>query len=235
MFIDRTTEDRRHRRSRVIRQKDRELLFMGKITGSITHDLKNVLAIIEMNSALIQDIFSLSPDSLFTKKERIPHAFRVIDNQVSRGVELTNRLNSFAHIADEVETNVDLNEMARQVAFLSERFARLKQVDLKVVAHNQPLLLIQQPFKIQMLLFCCLELILENLHGPCVMVIRPNDNDQLEMTVDFSPEDPSQVTLLDIEGLAQSSEKAPIQKLVSRINGRIELGKSSPWMRVIFR
>jgi signal transduction histidine kinase len=218
----------------VIRQEDKELLFMGKITGSITHDLNNVLATIEMNSALIQDIFSLSPDSLFTKQERIPRAFRTIDNQVNRGVELTNRLNSFAHIVDEVETNVDLNEMTRQIAFLSERFARLKQVDLKVVTHNQPLLLIQQPFKIQMALFFCLELILENLQSPCVLVIRTNDSDQLEMTVDFSPEDPSQVNLLDMEALAQSPKKAALQKLVKSVNGRIESGKSSPWMTVIF-
>ena len=145
------------------RQNHKEILFMGKITGAIAHDMNNVLATIEMNSALIQDLFSLLPDSLLEKKDQIPRAFGIIDSQVNRGVELSNKLSAFAHITDEVENNVDLNDMVRQIASLSERFARLKQVNLKVVTRDHPLLLIQQPFIIQMALFFCLELILENL------------------------------------------------------------------------
>ena len=219
----------------MIRQEDRELLFMGMITGSITHDLNNVLATIEMNSALIQDIYSMSQGTLFEQNEKIPRAFNIIDSQVNRGVELTNRLNSFSHIADKVETKVDLNEMVQQIVLLSERFARLKQVDLKVVAYDEPLLLIQQPFRIQMILFFCLELILENLQSESVVVIRPHRNGQLELSVDFSPEDSSQAALLDIEALRRSPKKATLQKLIKRINGRMEIGNTLPWLRVFFR
>ena len=110
-----------------------EITFMGKITRSMTHEMTNVLAAIGENSALGNDILSLDSESSFPSQQRLGRAFNVIDNLVRRGVDLSNRLNEFAHSTDQSTTTVDLNDMVVKTASFAARLSELKRVGLDVV------------------------------------------------------------------------------------------------------
>ena len=43
-------------------RNEKELEFFGKITAGITHEMKNVLAIIKKSAGLMEDIMSLSAE-----------------------------------------------------------------------------------------------------------------------------------------------------------------------------
>lgn len=108
-----------------------ELAFIGKITAGTTHELKNVLAIIKESCGLMQDLLGISKEPL-SYHDRFQKAFTSIDSQIMRGLDLITHLNTFAHMPDVAVRQVDLNQAAFHFVALSKRFARLKNVVLKV-------------------------------------------------------------------------------------------------------
>lgn len=140
--------------------EDKEVAFFGKITAGITHELKNVLAIIRESSGLMGDIMSISPEAIIKHQEKMQNSMVRIKDQIERGVELTDRLNKFAHSTDETLLKIDLQESIEQLITLAQRFARLKHVVLKTVPPNQggpPVTLVTHYVQLQMALFASLE------------------------------------------------------------------------------
>jgi hypothetical protein len=135
----------------------REVAFFGKITAAFTHEMKNVLAIIKESAGLMEDLLSLSQSAAFPHRERFARALGTIEAQAKRGIELSSRLNRFAHSPDASVASVDLNEILEQMIFLSGRFARLKGVTLSLDPHAHALPLITYPVVLQMAIFCYLE------------------------------------------------------------------------------
>ena len=89
----------------------REVAFFGRITAAFTHEMKNVLAIIKESAGLMEDLLALSQNAAFPHQERFVRSLATIEAQAKRGIELSNRLNRFAHSPDEAFATVDLNEM----------------------------------------------------------------------------------------------------------------------------
>ena len=140
--------------------EDKEVAFFGKITAGITHELKNVLAIIRESSGLMGDIISISPEAIIKHQEKIQNSIVRIKDQIERGVNLTDRLNRFAHSTDEILSKIDLQETIEQLVILAQRFARLKHVVLKTVPPIQegsPVTLVTRHIQLQMVLFASLE------------------------------------------------------------------------------
>jgi signal transduction histidine kinase len=140
--------------------KDKEIAFFGKITAGITHELKNVLAIIRESSGLMGDIISISPEAIIKYQEKIQNSLVKIKDQIERGVDLTDRLNKFAHSTDETLSKIDLQETIGQLVTLAQRFARLKHIELKTVPPNiegPPVTLVTRLVQLQMVLFASLE------------------------------------------------------------------------------
>lgn len=140
--------------------EDREVAFFGKITAGITHELKNVLAIIRESAGLMEDIMSISPEALITHQDKVQNSLNKIKDQVERGVNLTDRLNKFAHSSDETVAKVDLHNTIEQFVALSQRFARLKNIVMKTDFPKQPgrgAVLVTRPIQFQMALFAAIE------------------------------------------------------------------------------
>jgi len=140
--------------------EDKEAAFFGKITAGITHELKNVLAIIRESSGLMGDIISISPEAVVKHQEKIQNSMVRIKEQIERGVNLTDRLNRFAHSTDETLSKIDLQETVEQLIILAQRFARLKHIVLKTVTPDQEgpaITLVTRHVQLQMALFESLE------------------------------------------------------------------------------
>ena len=140
--------------------EDKEVAFFGKITAGITHELKNVLAIIRESSGLMGDIISISPEAVVKHQEKIRNSMVRIKEQIERGVNLTDRLNRFAHSTDEIIAKIDLQDTIEQLVTLAQRFARLKHIVLKTVPLNQEspgVTLVARHIQLQMALFASLE------------------------------------------------------------------------------
>lgn len=145
------------------RQGDREAKFMGRITAGMTHEIRNVLAVMRESAGLMEDIMSLPESGSFPHKERFSKALGVIQQQVERAVELVGRLNRFAHSMDELRATVDLGELLEQISALLARKARNSRVQLKAKVQGEGIRVSTDPFALSMLICCCIEHCLEGL------------------------------------------------------------------------
>ena len=143
--------------------KNDEVEFIGKITAGVTHEVNNVLASIREISGLMTDILSITDEKSFPRKEKFQTSLEKIQNQVQRGVKLTSQLNKFSHLSDSNKTEIDLKDSIDHLIFLTERFARIKNVSLIHQLSNQTVTLISDPLKLQMALFICIAYLLNHL------------------------------------------------------------------------
>ena len=107
------------------------LAFFGRMNAAISHDMKNVLAIINETASLLDELMELqqagqmepNPDKLRTLSRRIVQ-------QVERGQNVITNMNAFAHSIDIPVREIDLARIMNVMAVLSRHFATGKTLDL---------------------------------------------------------------------------------------------------------
>ena len=140
--------------------KRKEVAFFGKITAGITHEIKNVLAIIQESSGLMEDILGVTEDGTFPHKDKFIKSLNRIHRQIQPGINITSRWSRFAHNPDHCPASLDLNEIAEQMVLLASRFARLKNVVLESSPSDPPLIIKSDPVSLEMALFESIEILL---------------------------------------------------------------------------
>jgi signal transduction histidine kinase len=152
--------------------EQKELAFFGKIAAGVTHEIRNVLAIINESNGLMSDLLTMAKDSSFPYRDKFLRSISKIDAQVRRGVEITGNFNRFAHSMDNPTANIDLNEIVEQTVALAQRFARLKNIELQASVSVEPVFLITFPFRLQMALTKAIEAGIAFLPAGAVIVLR---------------------------------------------------------------
>jgi C4-dicarboxylate-specific signal transduction histidine kinase len=140
--------------------KRKEVAFFGKITAGITHEIKNVLAIIQQSSGLMEDILDVTENGAFPHKDKFIKSMDRIRGQIQRGIGITTHLNRFAHSPDQRPASLNLNEVTEQMVLLASRFARLKNVALESSPLDPPLIMKSDPVTVEMALFESIEILL---------------------------------------------------------------------------
>jgi len=159
---------------------------MGKITAGVTHDIRNVLAVIRESAGLLEDLLLATNDGSFPPREKFQAVLARIGKQVARGVDLINALNQFAHNPDQPTAQIDINQALDQLVVLSQRFALSKRVSLKAIASDRPILLSCDPVKLQMIVFQGIDLLLHVVSAGAAIEIRPIAGSYGNVRVEFS-------------------------------------------------
>jgi len=153
--------------------ESKKAAFMGKITAGVTHEIKNVLAIIKESAGLMEDLIALSKEDSIPEREKFDRSLSRIRDQVTRGVDLSTRLNTFAHTPDEAISSVDLNAAVVQAAFLCRRFARLRGLALEARPGDDLILVKTDPLGLQMLLSVCIDLMMSVVPKDATITLLP--------------------------------------------------------------
>ncbi len=77
------------------------LQFFGKMTGSISHENKNVLAIINENAGLLEDLALMLDRGAAIKPQRLKNMSRAVMKQVNRADAIVKNMNRLTHSVDE--------------------------------------------------------------------------------------------------------------------------------------
>ncbi|WP_243545906.1 sensor histidine kinase [Pseudodesulfovibrio tunisiensis] len=110
---------------------DREdLRFFGRISASVSHEIKNVFAIINEGAGLIDDLTLLADKGVPVDPEKLRSVARTILDQIQRGDRIVRNMNTFAHTVDEDVRHVDLAETVTLMSALSKRLASINSVTL---------------------------------------------------------------------------------------------------------
>lgn len=138
------------------RQESREdLRFFGTVSASVSHELKNVLAVVNEAAGLLEDLALMAGRGMPLDPERLARAAATILGQVRRGDAIVRAMNGFAHLPDEPEdatrSGSDLAATLNLAVSLFARMADMRQVSLRL-GHCAPAMSQADPFDLTRLL-----------------------------------------------------------------------------------
>ncbi len=133
------------------------LQFFGKMTASISHEIKTVLAVINENAGLLEDLALMADEGAAIEVQRLKNMSRVVMKQVSRADAIMNNMNRLAHSVDESIKTIDLNDLLELLVALSNRFASMRGVGIQSKRNQGPVKLRTSPFFLMNLLWLCLD------------------------------------------------------------------------------
>ncbi len=186
------------------------LQFFGFTTASVTHELKNALAIIKENAGLLDDYTQCMARGQPIDGARVRTVISRIEEQTRRADGIIRNLNSFAHSVDELEKSVDLNAVVELLVALAHRPAAMQRVNLVRRPAAGPVMLSTLPF-----------LLLSGL-GRFLNMVLPaaGPGQELIISVAKSPGGGGIVTFAPLPGLAQlpaerfgREEESPLRQL----------------------
>jgi len=161
-----------------------EIVFFGKITAGITHELMNVLAIIKETSGLLKDRIHLAGSETMDR-EKLLTSISIIEKQVERGVTIISHLNKFAHSPDKEEKKIDLIEMVNETVALSHRYARLKNITLRVHPPDRVMAFTTCQVFLHRVLFSCIEYCISGLPQGAQIDITLHQNERKAYAIKF--------------------------------------------------
>jgi signal transduction histidine kinase len=131
--------------------------FFGKMSASISHDLKNVLAVINENAGLLEDFCVMAEKGKALEPTRLKRLAEDVKHQISRGDRIITSLNTFAHSADRESVAIDLRELLGLLVELSLRYASMRGVHLEIDPSADSIMVTTFPFTLLNLLWFCLD------------------------------------------------------------------------------
>ncbi len=114
-------------------QLEHALGFLGRQTAGQTHELTNVLNIINELTGLVDDLVQVSASTGQVSPERIRESLQKIQTQIQRGEDLLRELNRLAHSVDELCCRFTWRELLERVEGLAQRPLRLHRATLELV------------------------------------------------------------------------------------------------------
>ncbi len=197
-------------------------LFMGRITAGATHEIKNVLAIIKESAGLIEDLMAIGQKNGRMPTEKLMKTLAKIADQVHRGVELSTRLNEFAHAADQDAASVELNTAVERVVSLSQRFARLKRVRLEAHQKDAERAVFTDPLGFLMLMFSGIELLMNHVGENGLISVKPSPAQGDIVGIFALPADITK-PLLDANAVMETESFRYLRELAGNLNMVVRL------------
>ena len=127
-------------------QAEDGIRFFGTTAASVSHEIKNCLAIINESAGLLQDLVMLSQKGKPLDPERVNRVASQITGQIQRADAIVKNLNSFAHSMDVPEKTIDITETLTLVLALAQRPASNQGVALDFIPPQGTILVQTNPF-----------------------------------------------------------------------------------------
>lgn len=138
-----------------------ELAFFARVAASISHEIKNHLAIINEQNGLMGDLLAMAVKSGGIPATRMDAVVNDIAKQITLTDTIVRRFNTFAHTADKAAASVDVGDALVLLAQIGTRLARLKEKRLIVDKTPEHVVVRTNHFALLHLLYVCLNMLLE--------------------------------------------------------------------------
>jgi C4-dicarboxylate-specific signal transduction histidine kinase len=138
--------------------------FFGKMSASISHEIKNTLAIINEKAGLLEDFTMLAGQGRPIDPERLKSLAADIMKQIQRADGLVKRMNRFAHSSDDPLKTIDLGETLELIISIAQRLASMREARVDLRLPDPPVTVVTNPFLLENLIWSCLEFLLMGNH-----------------------------------------------------------------------
>lgn len=131
--------------------------FFGRISASISHELKNALSIMNESAGLLEDLSLLAEKGRPLDLERVKNLSGMIRRQIQRTDQIIRNMNRFAHAVDDPFKQIDLNEFLALVLAVSRRLTEVKGVAVSLAPVSGNVSVTTRPFYLHHLVWRVIE------------------------------------------------------------------------------
>lgn len=153
---------------------DTELKFSGTITASVTHELNNVISILNQTGGLLEDFIFASENGNPIPSDKLKNIAEKLRFHSERGIEIIKHLNKFAHSSDIRYGSLNLNELIENLGALMNRFVALKGAVLSTELPEKQIQVTNDPFKVQQVVFLAMKVMLKETQKGNSIVLSLN-------------------------------------------------------------
>ncbi len=132
------------------------LRFFGQMSASISHEIKNVLAIINENAGLLKDYTLMAEKGLELNPHQVGAKAERIMAQVARADEIIKKMNVLSHSIDQDRQEVNPIVILKLMIALSERMAAMESIKLELSAASESVSVTTSAFFLENLISLCL-------------------------------------------------------------------------------
>lgn len=136
---------------------ENSLQFYSKISASLSHDIKNTLAIINENAGLLDDFTLMAHQGVPIDPERLKTLAAKIAKQVGRANKIATYMSRLAHSLDKPVAAVDLNETLQLLTALISRLSKMRNVAMGISESSHTVEVETSPFFLMTLLWRLLD------------------------------------------------------------------------------
>ena len=102
---------------------DDSLMFFGRVNASISHELKNIMAIISETAGLLSDLAEMTSTGTAVDQDLLKSSADSIIEEVERGFTTIRQMNRFSHSVDTPIASTDLMALLDLMCHLSNYLA----------------------------------------------------------------------------------------------------------------
>jgi light-regulated signal transduction histidine kinase (bacteriophytochrome) len=132
------------------------LEFFGRMSASISHEIKNTLAIINESAGLLRDLVLMAKNGHPLSTERLDHLAGTLNRQVNRADMVVRKMNRFSHSIDTLRDDIDLHETMVFLSDISGRIFTLENLSIEIIPPLNRVTVFTDPFHLQNLVWRCL-------------------------------------------------------------------------------
>jgi light-regulated signal transduction histidine kinase (bacteriophytochrome) len=145
------------------------LAFFGKISASISHELKNALSIINESAGLLEDLTLMAQKGAVDPNRLLSTAKR-IQLQVVRSDQIIQNMNTFSHSIDRPLLRLDIRDLLACLLAVTRRITDMKGIKISYDPGDAPISITTAPFFLMTLLWHLLEVVIWHA-GDCKTVV----------------------------------------------------------------
>jgi len=163
-------------------QNNDDLFFFGKVNASISHELKNIMAIISEAAGLLNDLTEMAAKGEKVELDMLRTCSRDIVEEIQRGFATIKKMNTFSHSVDAPLKSVNLIEVLELMIDLAGFLSFAGQVRFDPPRQAAPMDL-TCPFRLQNLMYQALVFAFESA-GPeaeIQVALQPDAGDRVRI------------------------------------------------------
>ena len=164
--------------------------YFGRMGASISHDIKNCLAIMNENAGLMSDHLMMAQKGVPPDIDRFSGIVQRIEKQINRADDIVKSFNKFSHSMDKPEQQIDLDEAVGLALNLGARIIANKSITVTHTRAADKLYVNGSFFFLLFLIWSILEKITENLASGTVLNISSMEDENKQVCLSFQCDRP---------------------------------------------
>jgi signal transduction histidine kinase len=199
------------------------LAFFGKVNASISHELKNVMAIISESAGLLGDLSEMSRGGTPLDPDMLTGTTESIIEEIQRGFAIIRQMNRFSHSVDTPVVSVDLMEILDLVRNLAGYLAFAGKISLHAI-DGAPPMATTCPFVLQAVIYQAVVCSFQNTGPGTQLELSVQSQDKSTWRILFDGFRPKEFETFPDDRIKSMAASIGVSIHSDRATNRLELG-----------